>query len=67
MTRKPLQAFGDSATAFTGLAGASRELNVLRKTRNFEKRKFGIRSASATAAELHANVFGPNQINVNQR
>jgi hypothetical protein len=35
--RKPLQAFGDSATAFTGLAGASRELNVLRKTRNFEK------------------------------
>jgi hypothetical protein len=39
MTSAPQAAAGIRrfATAFTGLAGASRELNLLRKTRNLEK------------------------------
>ena len=32
-TPNSLQALGDSATALTGLAAASREINLLKKTR----------------------------------
>jgi hypothetical protein len=65
--RKPLQAFGDSATAFTGLAGAFRELNLFRKTKELRKRKFEIRSASATCGRASRESFRPNRINVDQR